>query len=148
MLCGVRSEHDNSCSYLLWVKCQARNCCRGATPKDYRVLPKRIILVRHAESEGNIDNLAYTYVPDPQVPLVSITTAFFVEQSYDDNHLALGCKTRAGPNAMPFGLCWKSDQCPIPDIRAYLYQRTLLFYTILLHRSHSLLKIIIPSILP
>ena len=46
-------------------------CCRGAVPKDYRVLPKRIILVRHAESEGNIDNFAYTYVPDPQVPLVS-----------------------------------------------------------------------------
>jgi hypothetical protein len=27
--------------------------------------------VRHAESEGNIDNFAYTSVPDPQVPLVS-----------------------------------------------------------------------------
>lgn len=47
--------------------------CRGATPKDFRVLPKRIILVRHAESEGNIDNFAYTYVPDPQVPLVRPT---------------------------------------------------------------------------
>ncbi len=45
---------------------------RGATPKDFRVLPKKIILVRHAESEGNIDNFAYTYVPDPQVPLVSV----------------------------------------------------------------------------
>lgn len=44
--------------------------CRGATPQDYRVLPRRIVLVRHAESEGNIDNFAYTYVPDPQVPLV------------------------------------------------------------------------------
>ena len=44
--------------------------CRGATPQDYRILPRRIILVRHAESEGNIDNFAYTYVPDPQVPLV------------------------------------------------------------------------------
>ena len=43
---------------------------RGATPKDYRVLPPKIILVRHAESEGNVDNFAYTYVPDPQVPLV------------------------------------------------------------------------------
>ena len=42
---------------------------RGATPKDYRVLPPKIILVRHAESEGNVDNFAYTYVPDPQVPL-------------------------------------------------------------------------------
>ena len=27
--------------------------------------------MRHAESEGNVDNFAYTYVPDPQVPLVS-----------------------------------------------------------------------------
>ena len=45
--------------------------CRGATPRDLRILPRRIILVRHAESEGNIDNFAYTYVPDPQVPLVS-----------------------------------------------------------------------------
>ena len=43
---------------------------RGATPQDHRILPRRIILVRHAESEGNIDNFAYTYVPDPQVPLV------------------------------------------------------------------------------
>lgn len=41
----------------------------GATPPDYRVLPERIILVRHAESEGNVDNVAYTYIPDPQVPL-------------------------------------------------------------------------------
>ena len=29
--------------------------CRGATPKDFRVLPAKIILVRHAESEGNIN---------------------------------------------------------------------------------------------
>ena len=41
----------------------------GATPKDYRVLPDRIFLVRHAESEGNVDNLAYTTIPDSQVPL-------------------------------------------------------------------------------
>ncbi len=34
------------------------------------MLPPKIILVRHAESEGNVDNFAYTYVPDPQVPLV------------------------------------------------------------------------------
>ena len=40
-----------------------------ATPKDFRILPKRIILVRHAESEGNVNNQAYTYMPDPQVPL-------------------------------------------------------------------------------
>ena len=40
-----------------------------ATPQDFRILPKRIILVRHAESEGNVNNQAYTYMPDPQVPL-------------------------------------------------------------------------------
>ena len=40
--------------------------CRGATPRDHRVLPKRIILVRHAESQGNIDHFAYSEVPDPQ----------------------------------------------------------------------------------
>eukprot|EP00889_Picochlorum_renovo_P005919 jgi/Picre1/32949/NNA_008276.t1 len=41
----------------------------GATPRDHRILPKKIILVRHAESEGNVNNQAYTYLPDPQVPL-------------------------------------------------------------------------------
>lgn len=35
------------------------------------MLPDRIFLVRHAESEGNVDNVAYTYIPDSQVPLVS-----------------------------------------------------------------------------
>ena len=49
-------------------------CSRGATPRDHRILPKRIILVRHAESEGNVDNFAYCYVPDPQVPLVRLCT--------------------------------------------------------------------------
>lgn len=44
--------------------------CRGATPKDHRVLPKRIILVRHAESEGNTDHFAYSHIPDPQICLV------------------------------------------------------------------------------
>lgn len=43
--------------------------CRGATPLDYRLLPRHIVLVRHAESEGNVDNTAYTYLPDPKVPL-------------------------------------------------------------------------------
>ena len=45
--------------------------CRGATPRDFRVLPRRIFLVRHAESEGNVDNIAYTYLPDPRVPLTA-----------------------------------------------------------------------------
>eukprot|EP00877_Chromochloris_zofingiensis_P000455 jgi/Chrzof1/1040/Cz01g38050.t1_PGM7[v5.2] len=42
---------------------------RGATPSDYRVLPDRIFLVRHAESEGNVDCETYTYIPDPQISL-------------------------------------------------------------------------------
>jgi len=41
----------------------------GATPKDLRVLPEKIFLVRHAESEGNVDNKAYSLIPDSQVPL-------------------------------------------------------------------------------
>ena len=40
-------------------------------PADTRVLPDRIILVRHAQSEGNVNQNTYTYLPDPQVPLVS-----------------------------------------------------------------------------
>ncbi|KAL0464196.1 UNVERIFIED_CONTAM: Phosphoglycerate mutase-like protein AT74H [Sesamum latifolium] len=34
-----------------------------------RVLPKRIILVRHGESAGNIDGTAYTTTPDNKIPL-------------------------------------------------------------------------------
>ncbi len=57
-----RSVHVKACCF---------GCCgRGATPRDHRVLPKRIILVRHAESEGNVDHFAYSNIPDPQVSLV------------------------------------------------------------------------------
>lgn len=41
----------------------------GATPKDFRILPARIILVRHAQSEGNIDNAAYASIPDNKIPI-------------------------------------------------------------------------------
>ena len=41
-----------------------------------RILPRKIILVRHAESEGNVSSLAYSFTPDPQVPLVSSHNAF------------------------------------------------------------------------
>lgn len=37
--------------------------------KDKRVLPKRIILVRHGESMGNVDETIYSRVPDPQIRL-------------------------------------------------------------------------------
>lgn len=37
--------------------------------RERRLLPKRIILVRHGESEGNIDETLYCRVPDPLIPL-------------------------------------------------------------------------------
>ncbi|KAK6139369.1 hypothetical protein DH2020_026877 [Rehmannia glutinosa] len=39
-----------------------------ASPRQ-RALPKRIILVRHGESAGNIDGTAYTTTPDNKIPL-------------------------------------------------------------------------------
>jgi len=30
---------------------------RGAIPRDFRVLPDKIFLVRHAESEGNVNSV-------------------------------------------------------------------------------------------
>ncbi|KAI4350008.1 hypothetical protein L6164_010540 [Bauhinia variegata] len=39
-------------------------------PPDHKtILPKRIILVRHGESQGNLDTAAYTTIPDHQIPL-------------------------------------------------------------------------------
>lgn len=44
--------------------------CRQPSPKQReRVLPKRIILVRHGESAGNIDGAAYATTPDNRIPL-------------------------------------------------------------------------------
>ncbi|XP_043722677.1 phosphoglycerate mutase-like protein AT74 [Telopea speciosissima] len=41
----------------------------GHPPSHDNILPKRIILVRHGESEGNLDGTAYTTTPDNQIPL-------------------------------------------------------------------------------
>ncbi|KAI4301843.1 hypothetical protein L6164_035083 [Bauhinia variegata] len=39
-------------------------------PPDHNaILPKRIILMRHGESQGNLDTAAYTTIPDHQIPL-------------------------------------------------------------------------------
>ena len=57
-----------------WMRGYGNLLCRGATPRDHRVLPKRIILVRHAESQGNIDHFAYSEVPDPQICLVDFSS--------------------------------------------------------------------------
>lgn len=44
----------------------------GATPKSDRILPARIILVRHAQSQGNIDNKAYASVADSKIPITDL----------------------------------------------------------------------------
>ncbi|OMO62452.1 Histidine phosphatase superfamily, clade-1 [Corchorus capsularis] len=36
---------------------------------DHRLLPKRIILLRHGESQGNLDTSAYSTIPDHKIPL-------------------------------------------------------------------------------
>jgi len=41
----------------------------GATPQDFRVLPARIILVRHGESYEDDSQLEYSKIPDPRIPL-------------------------------------------------------------------------------
>ncbi|XP_042475275.1 phosphoglycerate mutase-like protein AT74 [Macadamia integrifolia] len=41
----------------------------GHPPSHDNILPKRIILVRHGESQGNLDGAAYTTTPDNQIPL-------------------------------------------------------------------------------
>jgi len=58
----------------------------GATPKDFRVLPDRIFLVRHAESEGNADSETYSHTPDSRVPLTELGAR---------QALAAGAKMRA-----------------------------------------------------
>ena len=58
------------------------------------MLPRRIFLVRHAESEGNVDNIAYTYLPDPRVPLT-----------------ARGWQQVRGAGSGLCGLCWQSALC-------------------------------------
>ncbi|KAH7572011.1 hypothetical protein JRO89_XS04G0185200 [Xanthoceras sorbifolium] len=39
------------------------------------MLPKRIILVRHGESQGNLDTSAYTTTPDHKIPLTALGVA-------------------------------------------------------------------------
>ena len=45
----------------------------GAAPSRWEAQrPKRIILVRHGESEGNLDETAYTYKPDNKIELTPL----------------------------------------------------------------------------
>nr|ACG39006.1 hypothetical protein [Zea mays] len=45
---------------------------RQHQPQCARRLPKRIILVRHGESQGNLDMSAYTTTPDYRIPLTAL----------------------------------------------------------------------------
>eukprot|EP00883_Tetradesmus_obliquus_P014502 jgi/Sobl393_1/7569/SZX72697.1 len=42
---------------------------KAMTLEDFRALPDKIILVRHAESQGNVDARIYSTTPDYEVPL-------------------------------------------------------------------------------
>ena len=42
------------------------------TGVERRNLPRKIILVRHAQSQGNVDSATYSVVPDSEVPLVRL----------------------------------------------------------------------------
>nr|GMD04656.1 phosphoglycerate mutase-like protein AT74H [Ipomoea batatas] len=57
-------------------------CCGGDGGKrrknHHKLLPKRIILVRHGESQGNKDDAAYTVTPDYKIPL----TPHGIEQAH------------------------------------------------------------------
>lgn len=48
---------------------KAHSTNRGVSREDYRVLPDRIFLVRHGESDGNLDATVYSGVPDHKVQL-------------------------------------------------------------------------------
>jgi broad specificity phosphatase PhoE len=40
--------------------------------KQRTVLPKRIIVMRHGESRGNLDSAAYSTIPDHKIPLTDV----------------------------------------------------------------------------
>ena len=41
----------------------------AGTPRQARVLPRRIFILRHGESEGNVDESMYSRVADPEIKL-------------------------------------------------------------------------------
>lgn len=45
---------------------------RSQQQQQQKILPKRIILVRHGESQGNLDNSAYATTPDYKIPLTEL----------------------------------------------------------------------------
>ncbi|KAL6594685.1 hypothetical protein ACP70R_048423 [Stipagrostis hirtigluma subsp. patula] len=53
-------------------ECRFCEMTRQHHPQCARRLPKRIILVRHGESQGNLDMSAYTTTPDYRIPLTAL----------------------------------------------------------------------------
>lgn len=53
-------------------ECRFCEMTRQHQPQCARRLPKRIILVRHGESQGNLDMSAYTTTPDYRIPLTAL----------------------------------------------------------------------------
>ncbi|GLT95005.1 hypothetical protein SLE2022_127120 [Rubroshorea leprosula] len=51
---------------------QKRNHHHPSIILHHGKLPKRIILVRHGESEGNLDKAAYATIPDNKIPLTPL----------------------------------------------------------------------------
>ncbi|KAI9185231.1 hypothetical protein LWI28_005485 [Acer negundo] len=50
---------------------EEQNQTQNQNQQQRNMLPKRIILVRHGESQGNLDTSAYTTTPDHKIPLTS-----------------------------------------------------------------------------
>lgn len=51
--------------------CPSSSASPSLSPRP-RALPKRIILVRHGESAGNVDGNAYSTTPDNKIPLTAL----------------------------------------------------------------------------
>ncbi|EMS65543.1 hypothetical protein TRIUR3_28745 [Triticum urartu] len=76
-----------SCPFCEMSRQHAAGCARR--------LPKRIILVRHGESQGNLDMSAYSTTPDYRIPL----TPRGVEQARAAGRGILDVVSSGGPDA-------------------------------------------------
>lgn len=68
-----------------------------------RVLPRRIILVRHGESEGNVDESMYCRVPDPKISLTDTVRSLLLSPA----PLPRGTSSECGAYS---GLCVSRDR--------------------------------------
>jgi hypothetical protein len=62
---SVTSSSDDACPVV--VPGQKQGGCM--TLDEFRALPNHIVLVRHAQSMGNLDATTYSQIPDYEVPL-------------------------------------------------------------------------------